>query len=69
MRYNLSPEATAQVANTHPRQVWFFVMSSRKESAIVLAAYICKDTAQREARKIKSVTRMGVLIAGQADTL
>lgn len=69
MRYPLSDAARLAVQGTQPKQVWFFVMSSRKNSAVVLAAHICKDTAQREARKGTSVARMGILIDGQADTL
>lgn len=69
MRYPLSNQAKTQTENVNPQQLWFFVMSSRKASAVVVAAHIAKDTAQREARKLGSVSRMGVIINGQADTL
>lgn len=49
-----------------PRQGLFFVMSSRRGNAVVVAAHISSSDAQREARRIGSCVRFGYLVDGQA---
>lgn len=57
--YRLSGNARNDVKGTSPAQVHYFVMSSKKADATVLAAYISKSVAERFARLQHSCVRVG----------
>jgi hypothetical protein len=50
----------------NPRQGLFFVMSSRRDNAVVVGVHILKSDADREARARKSCVRYGYLVEGRA---
>lgn len=58
-RLYINEQASAQVKNTSPAQLWFFVCDSRSPLASVVEAYISADTAKRRARLIGGVVRVG----------
>lgn len=76
MTFEMHPTAKAAVKNTHPEQVWFFVMSARSASATALEAHISKTTADRHSRLLKtkgeaisSCVRVGRVVNGRAETM
>jgi hypothetical protein len=51
------------------RQTLFFVMSSRKRTAVVVAVHVLKADAEREARALNSCVRFGYVQDGMAVTI
>ena len=58
-QYKISEHARNDVKGSSPAQIHYFVMSSKKADAIVLAAYISKSVAERNARLQHSCVRVG----------
>ena len=69
MQFKLSETAVKQVANTNPRQAWFFAFDSRKQSAIAVEAHIAKHLADMAARKLGGCVRLGRVVNGLAETM
>jgi hypothetical protein len=60
---------TAAPTCFNARQTLFFVMSSRKRTAVVVAVHVLKADAEREARALNSCVRFGYVQGGMAVTV
>lgn len=67
--YRLTENARNDVKGTSPAQTHYFVMSTKKADATVLAAYISKSVAERFARLRHSCVRVGRVQGDFAVTL